>query len=325
MNCRDKQDMIQFAHILKISREEGMEPLAITGNPVIILNPAANRGNMRRYRELARQKAAQEQAEYIETTRSIEARELASHAASEGRPVIIVGGDGSVHEAVNGLLASGQRVPLGIVAAGSGNDFAWNTLKLPRDPLEAFKRAFHGTLKNIDAGKVNGLYFANAFSIGLDADIAVAAHRLKRWPLMSGSRLYYSATLKQLLFGYRRCPQLSFKFDDGEWSEMSRYVLLAVSHGPTYGGGFRINPVADHTDGLFNVCAIDYIPLARALKLLPIVQKGEHMGIPEVHFFQAKHVQIASQARVNMQADGETGCAQTYEAEVLPHALWLRV
>ncbi len=317
--------MIQSAQRLKNLQGEAMEPSASTGSPVIILNPVANRGKMRRHREVARQKAAQEQAEYIETTRSGEARELASRAASAGRPVIIVGGDGSIHEVVNGLLASDQRVPLGIVAAGSGNDFAWNTLKLPRDPAEAFEHAFHGTLKDVDAGKVNGLYFANAFSIGLDADIAAVADSLKCWPLMSGSRLYYSATLKQLLFGYQRCPHLSFKFDDGEWSEMSRYVLLAVNNGPTYGGGFRINPSADYTDGLLNICAIDYTPLARALKLLPSVQKGEHMGIPEVHFFQAKKVQVASQTGVHMQMDGETSSAQTYQAEVLPGALLVRV
>ncbi|MEO7020942.1 MAG: diacylglycerol kinase family protein [Ktedonobacteraceae bacterium] len=296
-----------------------------TGNPVVILNPAANRGNMRQYRELARRKAVQERAEYIETTRSGEATERANQAASEGRPVIIVGGDGSVHEAVNGLLASGQRVPLGIVPAGSGNDFAWNTLKLPHDPAAAFERAFHGTLQGVDAGRVNDYYFANAFSVGLDADIAVAAQRLKRWPLMSGAHLYYSATLKQLFFGYQRCPRLSFKFDDGAWTEMSRYVLLAVNNGPTYGAGFRINPTANHTDGLFNVCTIDYMPLLRALKLLPIVKKGEHIGIPEVHFFQAKKVQIASQTQVHMQMDGETTKARTYQSEILPSALQVRV
>lgn len=302
-----------------------MESSTTTGSPVIILNPAANRGNMRHHRELARQKAIEEQAEYIETTRSGEAKERANQAASEGRPVIVVGGDGSIHEVVNGLLASGRRVPLGIVAAGSGNDFAWNTLKLPRDPAAAFERAFHGTLQNVDAGRVNGFYFANAFSIGLDADIAVAAHGMKRWPFMSGARLYYGATLKQLFFGYGRCPRLSFKFDDGEWTEMSRYVLMAVNNGPTYGGGFRINPTADYTDGLFNICLIDYTPLLRALSLLPVVKKGEHMGIPEAHFFQAKKVQIASQAQVNMQMDGETTSAQTYRAENLPGALWVRI
>jgi diacylglycerol kinase (ATP) len=295
------------------------------GRPLVVLNPAANRGNMQHHRELARAKAEAEQAEYIETTRAGEAEKLAREAAHEERPVIVVGGDGSVHEVVNGLVASGKRVPLGVVAAGSGNDFAWNTLKLPHDPAQAFEQAFHGSLIEIDAGRVNERYFSNAFSLGLDADIAEAAHHLKHWPLMSGSRLYYSATLKQLLFGYHRCPHLSFQLDDGEWQHMSRYVLLAVSNGPTYGGGFRINPTADCADGWFNLCAIDYTPLLNALRLLPIVQKGEHAGIPIVHFFRAKKVRIESQLPVTIQIDGETSCAQSYQAEILPGVLWIRV
>src|ERR1051326_6678257 len=119
------------------------------GQPLVILNPAANRGNMREHRALVRQRAEQEQAEYVETRLQGEAKERAMQAASENRPVIIVGGDGSVHEAVNGILASGRRVPLGIVAAGSGNDFAWNTLKLPHDPAQAIERAFVGQLVEI--------------------------------------------------------------------------------------------------------------------------------------------------------------------------------
>ncbi|HEY1350064.1 MAG TPA: diacylglycerol kinase family protein [Ktedonobacteraceae bacterium] len=294
-------------------------------SPLIVLNPAANRGKMQRYREMARQKAAEEQAEYIETSRPGEAEERARQAANEERAVIVVGGDGSIHEVVNGLLASGQRVPLGIVAAGSGNDFAYHTLQLPRDPVEAFARAFHGNPVNIDAGRVNDRYFANAFSLGLDADIAVAAHRLKRWPLMSGQRLYYSATLKQLFFGYHRCPQLTFQLDQREWVELSRYVLLAVSNGPTYGGGFRINPPADPTDGWLRVCTIDYMPLAQALRLLPVVQRGEHAGLPGVHFFQVQKIQITSRLPVNLQVDGETMCVQDCQAEVLPGALCVRV
>jgi diacylglycerol kinase (ATP) len=292
---------------------------------LVVLNPAANRGKALHYRELARKKAAEEGAEYIETSRAGEAEERARQAANEGSAVIVVGGDGSIHEVVNGLLAAEKRVPLGIVAAGSGNDFAWNTLHLPHDPVEAFERAFHGALINIDAGRVNGRYFANAFSIGLDADIAVTAHRLKRWPFMSGQRLYYSATLKQLLFGYHRCPQLAFRLDECEWMELRRYVLLAVSNGPTYGGGFRINPPADPTDGWLRVCAIDYMPLLRALRLLPVVQRGEHTGLPGVRFFQAQRIEIRSRSLVNIQLDGETMCAHVCQAEVLPGALYVRV
>jgi diacylglycerol kinase (ATP) len=302
-----------------------MESSSITARPLVVLNPAANRGKMQRYRELVREKARVELSEYIETSKPGEAEGWASQAAREGRPVIIVGGDGSIHEVVNGLLSSGRRVPLGIVAAGSGNDFACNTLRLPRDPVEALERAFHGNLIAGDAGRVNGRFFANAFSLGLDADIAAAARHLKRLPLMSGARLYYSATLKQLLFGYHRCPWLRFKLDACAWTEMSRYVLFAVSNGPTYGGGFRINPGADHTDGQFEVCCIRYTPLPRALRLLPVVQKGEHATIPEAHFFSVKRLQIESQSEVCMQMDGEVSYARSYQAEILPGALWLRV
>jgi diacylglycerol kinase (ATP) len=277
------------------------------------------------YREPVRRRAADEGARYVETTRAGEAEELARQAAHEGRSVIVVGGDGSVHEVVNGLLASGQRVPLGIVAAGSGNDFAWNTLRLPHDPALAVERAFGGDVVDVDAGRVNGRYFANAFSVGLDADIAVAAGHMKRWPLMSGARLYYGASLRQLLLGYHRCPQLAFQFDQCEWLDMARYVLLAVSNGPTYGGGFRINPTADHTDGWFHICAVRYVPLTRALRLLPVVQRGEHARVAEVSFFQAKTIQIQSVLPVNIQMDGETSCAQSYHAEVLPGALQVRV
>lgn len=302
-----------------------MEPLLTLDKPLVVLNPAANRGNMRLYRELARKKAADEQAEYVETIRSGDGEKLARQAASAGRPVIIVGGDGSVHETVNGLLASGRRVPLGIVAAGSGNDFAWNTLHLPHDPAAALERAFHGTLIDIDAGLVNGRYFANAFSLGLDANIAAVAHHMKRWPFMSGMRLYYGATLEQLFFGYHHCPWLAFKLDECEWVEMSRCVLLAVSNGPTYGGGFRINPTADPSDGWFHVCIIKHMPLARALRLLPVVQRGEHASIAEAHFFQARKVQIESRFPVHIQMDGETSRARSYQAEVLSGALWVRV
>src|SRR5258706_15695805 len=110
-----------------------METTTPSSNPLVILNPAANRGNMARTREAVRSRVERESAEYVETTRQGEAAECARCAADEGSPVIIVGGDGSVHEVLNGILSSGKREPFGIVEAGSGNDYAWKTLKLPRN------------------------------------------------------------------------------------------------------------------------------------------------------------------------------------------------
>ncbi len=298
-------------------------------NPIVILNPTANRGNMARYRALLRSRLASEpQAEYVETTRQGEAQERAMNAAKEGRPIIIVGGDGSVHEVVNGVLRAGRRVPLGIVAAGSGNDYAWHTLKLPKDPAAAIERAFTGQLVDSDAGIVNGRYFVNSFSVGLDADIAVAASWMKKIPFMSGSRLYYGTTIKQLLFGYRRCPWLTITLDGAAEpveAVAKRYVLMAVTNGPTYGAGFRINPTADFKDGFLDICTISYTPLPRALKLLPVVQKGEHKGLSEVKFYRARSVCIESQQPVNIQMDGETTHATSYDAKILPAALLVRV
>ena len=305
-----------------------METPTSSSNPLVILNPAANRGNMTRYKEVVRSRVERENAEYVETTRQGEAKDLARHATDEGRPVVIVGGDGSIHEVVNGILSSGRRVPLGIVAAGTGNDYAWNTLKLPHDPALAIERALAGQLVEVDAGVLNGEYFANSFSVGLDADIAVAAERLKQLPFMSGSRLYYSATLKQLLFGYSRCPWLTLRLDDGQQAgeqQARRYVVMAVTIGPTYGAGFRICPTADYSDGLFDICTIRYTPLLRALKLLPIVQKGEHAGLPEATFYRAKSVSIEARQHTNVQMDGETGSATSYDARILPGALLVRV
>jgi diacylglycerol kinase (ATP) len=306
-----------------------MEHSPSSDNPIVILNPTANRGKMNQHRALLRNRLEVEpRAEYVETTRQGEAQERAMNAAIEGRPVIIVGGDGSVHEVVNGILSAGKRVPLGIVAAGSGNDYAWNTLKLPQDPTAAIERAFTGQLVESDAGMVNGKYFVNSFSVGLDADIAVAANWMKNIPFMSGSRLYYGTTIKQLLFGYHRCPWLKIVVDGGEEPievATKRYVLMAVTNGPTYGAGFRINPTADYRDGLLDICTISYTPLPRALKLLPIVQKGEHTGLPEVTFFRSRSVHIESREPVNVQLDGETGNATIYDAKILPGALWVRI
>ena len=88
-----------------------METSASENSPLVILNPAANRGDMAHYREVVRNRTEREHAEYIETTRQGEAKILAERAAEEGRPVIIVGGDGSIHEVVNGILSSRRRVP----------------------------------------------------------------------------------------------------------------------------------------------------------------------------------------------------------------------
>lgn len=298
----------------------------VQDQPLIILNPTANRGKIDRYRQLVQPYREQTQAEYVETRRAGEAEQLAYQAAQAGVPVVIVGGDGSVNEVINGLLRSNRRVPLGIVPAGSGNDFATSTLGIPANPVQAVERAFYGKIVTVDAGVLNGRYFANACSIGLDADIAATVGAMKKIPLMSGERLYYASILKQLLFGYHHCPWLTISLDGQPVTpDEQRYVLVAISNGPAYGAGFRINPQANYQDGLFDVCTIDYLPLLRAMRLLPVVKKGEHAWIPEVTFHRVRHITITSRFPVHRQVDGETLRETHFDASILPGALAVRV
>ncbi|GCE24621.1 diacylglycerol kinase [Dictyobacter alpinus] len=304
-----------------------METSSSTGNPLVILNPVANRGSMEIYQNLLPQYVQSYHAEYIETRRAGHARDLAQQAAMANREIIVVGGDGTIHEVVNGLLTAGRRVPLGIVAAGSGNDFARNTLKLPGQPEQAIERAFNGHLTSVDAGRVNNTYFANGFSIGMDAEIGALTNHMKNIPWISGANLYYVAALRKLLFGFHHCPWLTFRIDDGEIEQVveKRYVLLAVTNGPAYGAGFHINPRADYTDGLLDVCIVDYMPLWRVLKLFPGVRQGKHINEPEVTFYQARSIHIESKQPATMQADGEEDHITTVDAEILPGALWIRI
>lgn len=296
---------------------------ARTTTPLVILNPAANRGRARRLRPLLERALADGRAELALTQAPGDAERLATAAALAGRSVVIVGGDGSIREVGAGILASGARTPLGIVPAGSGNDYAYRALKLPADPMQALEVALSGEPQPVDAGTVNGMYFLNALGVGIDANIAATAERLKRIPLLSGQALYWASSLTELIVHYNRCPELTIACDAAP-VERRHYALAALSLGPTYGGGFLINPDADPTDGVFNLCAITKPSQLRALKLLPMIERGAHLREPEVKRMLVRRVTFEAAAPIYAHLDGEVIQAQHFEAHILPGALMVR-
>ena len=292
--------------------------------PLVILNPMGANGRARRLRPAIERALRDGQGELCLTAARGDAVRIAREAAQSGRDVVIVGGDGTIAETAEGILTSGRRVTLGIVPAGTGNDYAYETLGLPRDPLAALERALTGTPIAMDAGTVNGRYFLNSLSVGLDANIAHAAERLKRIPFLRGQTLYWTATLNELLLHYDRCPELTVSYDSQPARDTRHYALAAVSIGPTYGGGFRINPNADPRDGYFDLCTMWKPPLIRALRLLPIVEKGLHLGQPEVTHARVQHIILESAAPIYAQLDGEVITGTRFEARILPGALLVR-
>lgn len=291
--------------------------------PLVILNPQGNSGRAARLRKPLEKALAGGKGELVLTQAPRDAEPLAKEAAAAGRDVVVVGGDGTITEAANGVLAAGQLVRFGVVPAGSGNDYAYETLKLPHDPMRALETALHGEPRAMDVGQVNGRYFLNALGVGLDANIAAAAERLKKYPLMHGQTLYWTASLRELIFHYDLCPRLSVQYDDHA-AEHRDFALAAVSIGPTYGGGFRINPDADPRDGLFDLCTIWKPTLLRALRLLPLVEKGKHLREPEVARARIQHIVMESDRLIHAHLDGEVMLERRFEAHILPAALLVR-
>jgi diacylglycerol kinase (ATP) len=294
-----------------------------TAPPVVILNPAGNRGRTGHLRRPLERALAGGRGELVITYTAHEAETRAAEAAASGRGVVAVGGDGTIAVIANALLSAGSRGPLGIVPAGSGNDYAYETLRLPRDPLRALEVALDGPPLAMDVGWVNGRYFLNCLGVGIDANVAAAAEELKRFPFMRGQALYWASSLRELLLHYDRCPELRVTLD-GQPDESRLYALVAVSIGPTAGGGFRLNPGADPRDGLFDVCIVWKPKLIRALQLLPMVEKGTHVDQPEVKRARVRAVTLTSATPVYAHLDGEVITAASFEARILPHALLVR-
>jgi diacylglycerol kinase (ATP) len=311
-------DPIASTSVFAISSADPSSPAP----PIIILNPASKRGaSLRRWLESELKK--NKGGELVFTSQPRHAEQLALEAAQAGRDVVAVGGDGTAAEVAQGVIASGCQVRFGIVPCGNGNDYAWHTLGLPHDHREALEIALHGVAQPMDVGTVNGRSFINSLGVGIDANIAAAAERMKRTTFLRGHTLYYAASLTELLFHYSRCPELHVIID-GEERDRRPYAMAAVNLGPTAGGGFKINPGADPRDGLLDLCIIHKPSQRRALRLLPLVEKGKHTDQPEVQRLRAHTVAMQAEQPIYAHLDGEVMRSERFDVNILPGALLVR-
>jgi YegS/Rv2252/BmrU family lipid kinase len=258
-----------------------------------------------------------------ETARRGEAVELAEAASRAGWPAVVaIGGDGTVHEVANGLLrASGGGVTaaaLGIVAVGSGNDFAL-LAGLPRDAAGAARAIVLGAERRVDVGRVGDRWFTNGVGVGLDARVAVEANRNRR---LRGIGIYLWA-LARVLRSFRP-PVVRVEIDGGEVMERPM-TLATVGNGARHGGGFWICPAARIDDGLLDVCICDGLGTLQILRFLPKTLRGTHVGVSCVHMRTARRVRISSDTPLPVHADGEIlfEDARELEIEIAPGRLRL--
>jgi len=264
----------------------------------VLVNPVAGAGKaLRIWRTLeaaSRPPPGGWNAVYTEAP--LHATELARQAIARGcERLIVLGGDGTVQETAVAL--EGSETALGIVRAGTGNDFS-RTHLIPSDPTEALALACEGTSREFDLGRVNGHLFVNIAGLGFDAEVAAFCHNRFR---KAGPVIYIFGVFAMLV-GFS--PQMMTFTLDGVRHE-ERCLVLAVGNGRYYGGGMMMCPAADPGDGLFDVCVGGNLGKLETIRLLTLVFSGRHVGQPGITIYRAKRVVVDSPAPLSIHADGE--------------------
>jgi diacylglycerol kinase (ATP) len=279
----------------------------------------------------------------FQINRLIEWRVGLPSAADQADIVMLFGGDGTIHRHLNELVQ--LDLPLLIVPAGSGNDFA-RALGLRRvgDSLAAWRRfvAAQDNVRDIDLGVITPLaaadnsvasdaaryalpgarnYFCSVAGIGLDAEVSRRANHLPRWLRGHGG---YVLSLAPALFHFAPFPMKIFTATvDGGWTLRNDRptTLAAFANSSTYGGGMRIAPQARKDDGLLDACVIGGVNAFKLVCMFPTVYFGRHLRVREVGYFQGSHMRVETEQPFDIYADGEFVCRTPAEISVRPKAL----
>lgn len=280
----------------------------VFGDALLIANPASQNGKGKRLTDKATALLKKEFPEcsidVLFTSNPKHATDIAA-ASEKYDTVIILGGDGAVHEVVNGIMKiqKEKRPRLGILPAGSGNDFA-KSIGMPNTVDDAIKALKTACPRLTDVGKVNETYFAETLSFGLDAAIAADSVERRKRTGKKGLRLYGESAAAQIISNFKNYTY-TLSIDDGEPIGGSS-VTFAVQNGPYYGSGFMICPDAKLTDGFLDVC-ISHPPFNRVQAMLAFMQakNGKHTSHKQIETFRAQKLSVSFSTDVPSQTDGE--------------------
>lgn len=291
----------------------------------VFINPTAGRGRAGRKLNALHELLDRQQVAHsiVPSTAPGDLENRVFEAANAGAArIIVVGGDGSVHEAVNGIMRANQQAALGVVPIGTGNDFA----KASDIPLHwedaATLLAEHITAKRspreIDVGRMNDRYFANGAGVGFDAKVTSIARSIR---LPIGDFVYLLAIVQAMWDGIIT-PDLTIRYNNEV--RHGPMTLANVSNGPWVGGMFLIAPDGKNDDGKLNLVIAGPVSHLRILRLLPMLMNGTHIGQPEISAVALQSCEIEATLPVPSHLDGEVQPLQSrFEIEILPGALRL--
>ncbi len=297
------------------------------GKTLVVANPAAHSGDGEKaadFTELFFKSYVGATAgfEVVRTASAGDAVGISSGSAGFDT-VVALGGDGVIHEVVCGLMTipRSSRPRLGVIPMGSGNDYA-RTLGMPRNDVgEALSQLVRGNASPCDIGKVNSTYFMQTLSFGLDAAIALdTTAKRDEGTSQKGEELFVRSALRILSQASEGFP-CKASFDGKEPIDLSS-IIFAFQVGPTYGGGFRICPKADPTDGLLDVCHNVSLPSTpRLLMLLGLARFGGHTASRAIKSSRICKATLEFEKEPPCQVDGEPLRGSEFDIEVVPGAL----
>jgi diacylglycerol kinase (ATP) len=241
-----------------------------------------------------------------------EAADLLAAAVDDGPDgLVVVGGDGMVHLAVQQL--AGTTVPLGVVPAGTGNDVA-RYLGVPRrDAAAAARVVADGHIAKMDLARADGIYYATVLAAGFDSKVNERANAMA-WP--RGQMRYNIAVAAEL----RTFDPVHFALElDGARRDLDA-MLVAVGNGPSYGGGLRMCEGAQLDDGFLDVVVIKPMSKAEMVKVFPRLFNGTHVHHPQYEHHRVTRVSLAAPG-ISAYADGERLGVLPMTVEVAPRAL----
>lgn len=274
---------------------------------LFVVNPVAGRNacaaRWRRFEEGLRRSADFPFEVHI-TARPSDAERVIREAANAGiRRVVVAGGDGTVNEAVNGVLSCAPEWggSLGILPFGTGNDLA-RSLSIPRRDKDLLSMLCRPTETGVNVGRVNGRAFVLAAGIGFDARVADDVNR--HTGLKQTGKIGYALSAMRMLQSFQ--PTALRIEVDGEPIITGDLWLLAAGNCPYYAGGMKMFPNAVYDDDLLDVCIVSNLDRLHFLQLFPFVYAGKHVGWEKyVRMVRGREIRIESDQNVMAHADGE--------------------
>lgn len=287
---------------------------------MFLVNPTAGGGKARRVLGRVRSRAESLGVAVELSTDGPDLTARARRAVGDGiERLIVVGGDGTAHLAIQAVAET--PCELAVIPTGRGDDFALS-LGVPAELEAALDLAISGSARRIDLIRVDrpgGAVWAGIYaSSGFDSAVTRTANAQPRW---IPRRVTYVLAALRTLVGFR-APVVTVDHDGGR--HVGRAMLVTACNAPRYGGGMQIAPAAKMDDGLLDLVVVDRVSKPAALRILPRVFSGRHVGHPAVSIFRSRRARITAEPAVLLGSDGEivgeTG-TESVEVTIVPRAL----